>query len=110
INMVCNKCGLDFSCADEVAKCLECKLEYHAGCCRIRTAAKLARLIAAKTVWRCDACASDAMSVSSRSDTEDLSIVDLLKNIQLEMGRNIKANSENFADLKKTTESIELSW
>ncbi|KAG8300301.1 hypothetical protein J6590_079452, partial [Homalodisca vitripennis] len=41
-----------------------------------------------KTLWRCDACASDAVSVSSRSDTDDPSIVELFKNIQLEMGRN----------------------
>ncbi|KAG8311220.1 hypothetical protein J6590_047793 [Homalodisca vitripennis] len=84
--MVCNKCGFDFSCEDEAAK-----------------------LIAAKTVWRCDACASDAVCVNSHSDTEELSIVELPKNIQLEMGRSSKANSENFAVLKKTMESIENS-
>lgn len=106
--MVCGKCNSDFVNPKEVVKCTECALEFHVTCCRIRTAAKLARMSnKLLATWRCDECAQESASAASRSDTDDPTILELLKSIRREVADSKQTNKENFASLEKTMVSVQ---
>ncbi|KAG8304526.1 hypothetical protein J6590_091926 [Homalodisca vitripennis] len=90
--MVCTNCSEEFSNPTEIAKCVECKAEYHTGHSRKRTAAKLKALVTSGAGWKCDDCHQNSTSIGSKSDTEDFSMLNILKSIQ----RQMKQDSEQF--------------
>ncbi|KAG8334465.1 hypothetical protein J6590_089743 [Homalodisca vitripennis] len=90
--MVCTNCSEEFSNPTEIAKCVECKAEDHTGYCRKRTAAKLKALVTSGAGWKCDDCHQNSTSIGSKFDTEDFSMLKILKSIQ----RQMKQDSEQF--------------
>lgn len=108
--MVCGKCNLEFANPKEVAKCSECGSEFHPSCCRIRTAAKLLGMsLKAVSSWRCDECAHETASAASRSDNDEPTVLELLKNISKEMKDCKRANKENFDSLQNSLDAVHLT-
>ncbi|KAG8276205.1 hypothetical protein J6590_070366 [Homalodisca vitripennis] len=82
---IAKKCSKEFFNPTEMAKCVECKAEYHPGCCRIRIEPKLKGLITSGAGWKCEDCYQDSSSIGSKSDIEDSSLLNILKSIQRQM-------------------------
>lgn len=96
--MQCVKCSQVISNVSESVKCVKCLGCFHPACCRVRTVAKLNRLIASGTPWSCDTCKE-----RSGSETEEETMVDLLKSIQVQLA---KSNEDNKASFNKMELSI----
>ncbi|KAG8337068.1 hypothetical protein J6590_032524 [Homalodisca vitripennis] len=96
-------------------KCAECKAEFHPGCCRSRTVAKLKGLIASGAMWQCEDCSKDTASFSglerSMSGIQDslaavtarLSVVEEEYNILKE--QCVKLRNENSTLLKRVRDA-----
>lgn len=101
----CSKCNGDFSSGGDIVKCCDCGLEFHAACCKIRSASKQS-----KVSWRCEGCRQDTASGSSqRSDSDGLTVVDMFKNIQKEMAESRTTSTANFARIEKSIDAVNTS-
>ncbi|KAG8286542.1 hypothetical protein J6590_056863 [Homalodisca vitripennis] len=107
--MVCTKCSKEFSNPMEIAKCVECKAEYHTGCCCIRTAAKLKALVTSGAGWKCEDCHQDSTSIGIKSETEDFSMLNTLKSIQKQMKQDSEQFKLSFTSLNQSMSKVESS-
>ncbi|KAG8316051.1 hypothetical protein J6590_060146 [Homalodisca vitripennis] len=67
--MVCPKCSKRFSNPTEIANCVECKAEYHPGCCCIRTATKLKVFVTSVAGWKCEDCHQGSTSIEANMES-----------------------------------------
>lgn len=101
----CSKCNVELSTGCDVVKCCECGLEFHATCCKIRSVNKQS-----KVAWRCEGCRQDSASASSqRSDSDNPTIMELLKNIQKELAESRASSVSNFAKIEKSIGAVHTS-
>lgn len=102
---ICSKCKGDLSSGGDIVKCCDCGLEFHAACCKIRTANKQS-----KSTWRCDGCRQDTASGSSqRSDSDNLTVIDMFKNIQRELTESRATSTASFTKIEKSMEAVNTS-
>lgn len=88
----CGKCDIAFCESDIIAKCVECKLGYHAACTKAGSSQRFTK--SKDKSIRCDACAeetrSNASVRSSEAEEEKNPILEAIRQLKIDLNKNIE--------------------